>query len=78
MLDLGTVFEQNVLKLAGLNPTTIDPGSLTIEHLNFGGPTTIRATVFINVDTNALAGFIQQATMKAAADAGQTIPVTKA
>jgi hypothetical protein len=79
LLDLGSEFEQNVCKLAGLDPLTIDPGSLTINHLNFGGPTTVRASVLVNVDTNQLAGYIQAATLQAAADANQiiTLPPTQ-
>lgn len=79
LLDLGTEFEQGVLKTAGLDPTMIDPGSLTITHLNFGGPTTIRATIVVNVDTDVLAGLIQTATMQAKdAATAEQLPITKA
>lgn len=51
-IDLGPEFEAEVAELAGV--TQYDSGSLAIAFLNPNGDTTIRLTVAINVDTDAL------------------------
>lgn len=59
-LGLGNAFEEDVAALAGI--TGYDPGSLNITLLNSAGPTTVRLTVAINVDTDQLKTLIQKYT----------------
>jgi hypothetical protein len=60
-LNLGTIFEQQLIALAGWDPTTIDTGSTDIALLNTGGQTTVRATVTASVNTDALMTLITAA-----------------
>lgn len=53
-IQLGVAFETAVLTLAGVDPATIDPGSLDITMLNPSGPSTVRCTLVLSVDTNEL------------------------
>lgn len=53
-IQLGPAFETAVLTLAGIDPTSIDPGSLDITLLNPAGDTTVRCTLVLSVDTDAL------------------------
>jgi hypothetical protein len=58
-LNLGPDFETDVATLASI--TSFDPGSLNIALLNpSGGPTTVRLTVAINIDTTELKALIQK------------------
>ncbi|MFF9565743.1 hypothetical protein ACF1AJ_20510 [Leifsonia sp. NPDC014704] len=50
-LSLGPDFEARVLEAAGIDPTSIDPGSVEITLLNPAGPTTVRATLVLAVET---------------------------
>jgi len=46
--------EAAILGMAGIDPATIDPGSIDIALINSAGPTTVRATLVLSVDTDAL------------------------
>jgi hypothetical protein len=58
VIDLGAAFNTDLIALAGWNPDTIDPASLTVSLVNTTGPTTVRATVNTNVDSDALRALI--------------------
>jgi hypothetical protein len=57
-IGLGSAFEAEVATLAGI--TGFDPGSLDIALLNLTGPSTVRLTVAVNVDTTKLKALIQK------------------
>lgn|GEM_PF-6839956 len=60
-IQLGPAFETAVLTLAGIDPTTIDPGSLDITLLNPAGDTTVRCTLVLSVDTADLKAAMRDA-----------------
>ena len=53
-IQLGPDFETTILTAAGIDPTTIDPGSLDITLLNPNGPSTVRCTLVLSVDTDVI------------------------
>jgi hypothetical protein len=50
-ITLGPTFDTAILTLAGIDPTTVDPGTLEVSTLNPDGYTTIRACVAVQVPT---------------------------
>lgn len=74
MIDLGAAFNSDLIALAGWNPDTIDPTSLTVSLVNTTGPTTVRATVNTNVDSDALRALITK--YAAPTDTETTPPAT--
>ncbi|MFF2054124.1 hypothetical protein ACFVU2_21135 [Leifsonia sp. NPDC058194] len=60
-IALGPAFETAVLTLAGIDPTTIDPGSLDITLLNPAGDTTVRCTLVLSVNTDAVKAAMKNA-----------------
>lgn len=60
-IQLGTDCEATILQAAGIDPTTIDPGSLDITLINPDGHTTVRCTLVLSVDTQLIADAIRDA-----------------
>lgn len=60
-INLGPTFDTAILTLAGIDPTTVDPGTLDIATLNPNGDTTIRACVAVQVNTAELVTILRGA-----------------
>lgn len=60
-LNLGAPFEESVAKALNLDPATYDGGSMIIDLVNPGGPTTVRFTKHYALDTPTLQGLIRSA-----------------
>lgn len=58
-IDLGAPFEAAVAAALNLDPATYDGGSMTIDLVNPGGPTTVRFTKHYSIDTPALQELIR-------------------
>ncbi|WP_223690097.1 hypothetical protein [Leifsonia poae] len=53
-LPIDPQLEAAILDLAGIDPATIDPGTVDIALINPAGPTTVRATLVLSIDTDEL------------------------
>lgn len=53
-IQLGPAFETAMLRLAGIDPGQVDPGTVEVSTPNPAGPTTIRCTLVVSVETEDL------------------------
>jgi hypothetical protein len=53
-IQFGAECEAAILQAAGIDPTTIDTGSLDITLINPDGHSTVRCTLVLSVDTAAI------------------------
>jgi len=60
-ITLNALVEGQIAALANLDPTSYDPGSLNIDLINPNGPTTLRYTIHVDVDTPTLVGILKAA-----------------
>lgn len=58
-INLGPDFEAAVAKALNIDPVSYDGGSMTIDLINPGGPTTVRFTKHYALDTPTLQGLIR-------------------
>lgn len=60
-LTLNATVEGQIAALANIDPNSYDPGSLTIAIINPSGPTTLRYTLHVDVDSEALIDLLKAA-----------------
>lgn len=61
MISLGTDFENAVLIELGIDPATVETGTVQIPLVNGSGKTTVMYTVSASIDTERLAELITAA-----------------
>lgn len=60
-LTLNTTVEGQIADLAGITAGTYDPGTLSIDLINGSGPTTLRYTIHVDVDSTQLIAILKAA-----------------